>query len=148
MAVRIPPFYRLQGGAGQKRAGRDRTMNDYQRELSEAILSVLRVAGGPIPAAEVARRVIRDGSRPATEAEVRSFLRRLLAGRVVHAGGDEWILVPRDGPGAEPPEAPRCPRCGAPLEIRKWRKPPHAGRKFWGCSRYRERKCSYTRDLG
>jgi hypothetical protein len=123
-------------------------MNDFRHDLAEAILLVLRGTREPLPAAEVARRVAAGaGLAAVTEAQVRSFLRDELAGRVVHAGGDAWLFAaraPRPADGAEPPA---CPRCSALLEIRKWRKGPHAGRKFWGCPRYREKKCSYTRDL-
>ncbi len=123
-------------------------MNDFRHDLSEAILLALRGTREPLPAAEVARRVAAGpGMAAVTEAQVRSFLRDVLAGRVVHAGGDTWLLVERAARPEGGGEPPLCPRCGAPLEIRKWRKGPHAGRKFWGCPRYREKKCSYTRDL-
>jgi restriction system protein len=33
-------------------------------------------------------------------------------------------------------EARSCPKCGSPMVLREARKGPHAGRKFWGCSKY------------
>jgi hypothetical protein len=37
-----------------------------------------------------------------------------------------------------------CPRCGAPLILRTNKSD---GRKFFGCSRYRETRCNYTHSL-
>jgi len=39
------------------------------------------------------------------------------------------------------PEAARaCPKCGSKMVIRAAKKGPHAGKKFWGCSKYPECK--------
>lgn len=41
-------------------------------------------------------------------------------------------------------ETPTCPTCGAPMVLRTARRGPHAGSKFFGCSRYP--KCKGIRD--
>lgn len=40
--------------------------------------------------------------------------------------------------------APSCPRCGSPMMRRTARRGSHAGRQFWGCSRYPS--CNGTRN--
>lgn len=49
--------------------------------------------------------------------------------------------VGADGPGKSGVEKPRvdgvsCPRCGAPMVLRTAKRGEHAGRQFYGCSRY------------
>lgn len=41
--------------------------------------------------------------------------------------------------------APRCPRCGSVMVLRRARRGPNAGQEFWGCSRYPA--CTETREL-
>lgn len=36
---------------------------------------------------------------------------------------------------------PRCPLCGAPMELRKARRGQYKGREFWGCSMFGVTKC-------
>jgi len=38
---------------------------------------------------------------------------------------------------SDPPDPiPRCPQCGKPMVLRTAKTGPHAGRQFWGCTRY------------
>jgi restriction system protein len=34
------------------------------------------------------------------------------------------------------PATQACPKCGSPMVLREARKGPHAGKKFWGCSKF------------
>jgi hypothetical protein len=38
----------------------------------------------------------------------------------------------------EPDAAQACPKCGSTMVLREAHKGPHAGKKFWGCSKYPE----------
>jgi len=51
----------------------------------------------------------------------------------------------RQGPAANTPAAPACPRCGKPMALRTARKGARAGSQFWGCSGFPE--CKGTRAL-
>jgi len=41
---------------------------------------------------------------------------------------------------------PDCPLCGAPMVLRTARSGAHAGRQFWGCSRFAHEGCRGTRE--
>lgn len=55
---------------------------------------------------------------------------------------------PATGTVFTPAAPPACPLCGAAMVMRQARTGTHAGRHFWGCSRYGETRCRGTRPVG
>ena len=43
---------------------------------------------------------------------------------------------PTASPDSSAEPIPQCPKCGAPMVLRKARRGPNAGSQFWGCSRF------------
>ena len=65
----------------------------------------------------------------------------LLRGIRAQAGSGPVVTRPADL------STPECPVCGAAMVLRQARSGAHAGKQFWGCSRYAQDHCRGTREL-
>lgn len=74
-------------------------------------------------------------------------VRNTVPARRVTSSHDAQASAPPTLQAVAPPDSPPlCPTCGAPMATRTARKGPHAGSRFWGCTKYPA--CTGKRHIG